>query len=201
MINYIKFSLLFIYELVINNPVKIIALVSAIVSINLTNFPDTKESTKIEKEIKVDSGYVYLHQEIINNQIDYKSEYFTTKQNIDKNGYMHSTSYSGFNVFFWILFVVSCLFLIIPLFMNDSDVEWELSEAMQFALGTLTTCELENNKYTFTCFGRLMGVHDRQISRTRICDHFNIYSIFDIFPLPKYKTKSQKRNSLIDDIV
>jgi hypothetical protein len=49
-------------------------------------------------------------------------------------------------------------------------------------------------------FGRLIGKSDTQINPRRVSDHFNTYFFSDLRKCPRFSTKTQNRNNLLDKL-
>jgi hypothetical protein len=49
-------------------------------------------------------------------------------------------------------------------------------------------------------FGRLIGKSDTQINPRRVSDHFNTYFLSDLRKCPRFSTKTQNRNNLLDKL-
>jgi hypothetical protein len=79
----IKAIPIFILNLIKKNPIKLIALVVAIITFPFLNsIPDIINETPIVKEIKLDGKYVYIYRDRINGEIKYETETFNKKQKL-----------------------------------------------------------------------------------------------------------------------
>lgn len=198
---YLKFILVFIFDLVRTNIIKTILLVSSIVCFNLAgDFPDTIDTYKIINETKVENTHIYFYKTISDNKIEYD---IITAENPIKmvNGEIRISSYNGFNVLFWILFSISTLILVVATFINDDDVGWELEDAWKEAFGTLIYCEEENGEYYYFALGRLIEKRNQQVSRRySITSELRIDGFRELYRCPKYQTKTQRRETLLNKI-
>jgi hypothetical protein len=71
----IKAIPIFILNLIKKNPIKLIALVIAIITFPFLNsIPDRINETPIVKEIKLDGKYVYIFRDRIDGEIKYETE-------------------------------------------------------------------------------------------------------------------------------
>jgi len=200
---YLKFFLTFLLELVKTNIVKTIFVVVSIISFHYAGtFPDTTDTYNVVTETKVENTYIYVCRTISDNQIKYENIWQEGKPIEVKNGVIASKSYSGFNILFWIIFSISTLLVVIAsLFMGDTDVSWELEEAWKEAFSTLIYCEEENGKFYYFALGRLISKRDRQISRGyRAAQELSISGFRDLYRCPKYQTKTQRRETLLNKI-
>ena len=198
---YLKFILVFILELVRTNIIKTILLVSSIVCFNYAGvFPETIDTYKIINETKVENTHVYFYKTISDNKIEY--DIITSEDPIKiVNGEIRISSYSGINVLFWILFSISTLILVVAIFLNDSDVGWELEDAWKEAFGTLIYCEEENGEYYYFALGRLIEKRNQQVSRRySISSELRIDGFRELYRCPKYQTKTQRRETLLNKI-
>lgn len=198
---YLKFILVFILELVRTNIIKTILLVSSIVCFNLAgDFPDTIDTYKIINETKVENTHIYFYKTISDNKIEY--DIITSESPIKMvNGEIRISSYSGFNVLFWILFSISTLILVVATFINDDDVGWELEDVWKEAFGTLIYCEEENGDYYYFALGRLIEKRNQQVTRRySITSELRIDGFRELYRCPKYQTKTQRRETLLNKI-
>lgn len=196
---YLKFILNYIIELITENPFKSIFLILAVISFHFAgSFASYDKATKIEKEIKVDTGYVYLYQKISDSEIKYDIIYSREKLNIDKNGYLHTIEYHGANILFWLIFGISMLIVIIASF--DSDSGWDFGDVRDRAFGSIVQSEIEEGEYIYFCMGRLVGKSNRQVRRKYIPGEFGVRGLRDLYTCPKYKTKSQNRENLLNKL-
>lgn len=201
MMSYLKFALVFIFEIITNNIVKSILLISAIVSFNFAGvFPDTIDDYKIIHQTKIEDTYLYFYKTISDNKIKYEN--ISSDKPIElKNGGIKVSSYNGLNVLFWIIFSVCGIVVLIATFINDSDTGWDVSDAWTDAFSTLIYCEEENGHFYYFALGRLISKTDTQINRRyRITHELNISGFRDLFRCPKYQTKTQRRETLLSKI-
>jgi len=196
--NHIKFILSYIFELIIENPVKSFFFLMLIISFYFAgSFPSYESKTKIEKEIKLDTGYAYLYQKISDNDIKYEMMYSKSQIKIDKDGYLHQTEYHGANVLFWVIFVISLVVIFVG---TITDEGWEFSDVYERSISNIVYCEIENGEYVYMMMGRLIGKSQRQVNRRYICGEFGIRNFRDIYACPKYQTKSENRNKLLNKL-
>ena len=119
----IKVIPIFILNLIKNNPIKLIALVVAIITFPFLNsIPDEIKETPIIKEIKLDGKYVYIYRERIDGEIKYETETFNKKQKLKSDVYLIEKEYNDINIFIWILFIVALALPVFGSFINDEIV-------------------------------------------------------------------------------
>jgi len=202
MISYIKFTLILLFELIKTNIVKTIFLIAAIISFNLTGtFPDVTDKYKVVAETKVENTYIYVFETISENEVKYDNIWQEGKPLEVKNGVITSQSYNGFNILFWVLFGILTVILIICTFVNDDDINWESEDAWRESFNSLIYCEEENGEFYYFALGRLISKTDRQISRNyRINQELRIDGFRDLYRCPKFQTKTQKRETLLNKI-
>jgi hypothetical protein len=110
-------------------------------------------------------------------------------------------SYNGFNILFWVLFGILTVILIICTFVNDDDIGWEIEDSWITAFTTLIYCEEENGYFYYFALGRLISKTDKQISRSyRMTSELHIDGFRDLYRCPKFQTKTQKRETLLNKI-
>jgi hypothetical protein len=199
---YLKFTLTLLFELIRTNIVKTIFLTVAIISFNLAGtFPAVTDKYKIVAETKVENTYIYVFETISENEVKYDNIWQEGKPIEVKNGVITSQSYNGFNILFWVIFVISMIVITIATFSPDDDINWESEDAWREAFNSLIYCEEENGEFYYFALGRLISKTDRQISRNyRINQELRIDGFRDLYRCPKFQTKTQKRETLLNKI-
>lgn len=200
---YLKFTLVLLLELVRTNIVKMLYLIFAILTFTYAGtFKDDVDSYNVATVVKVDNNYVYVCKTIHDNQIKYEN-IWDDKEIPMKDGKIYVSSYSFTNGFLWVIFGVLSILLIAATLMglNDDDLGWELEDCWYEAFGTLIYCEEENGKFYYFALGRLISERDRQVSRSyKITRELSIGGFRDLYRCPKYQTKTQRRETLLNKI-
>jgi hypothetical protein len=203
--NYFKFLLLLLLDLVKSNPAKCITIFLSIITWNIAGtFSDVKYEEKIDQYIEISGTHLYISSDIKDNKIKYELSQYKEKQELIDNKLVW-TEYSGWNVFFWVIFIISfgiwSISTLVGWFSYDNDdAGWDLKDSVIESLSTITYCEEENGIYYYLVMGRLIGKRDKQIRISDFRYEFGINSIRDILFCPKFKTKSQKRENLLSNI-
>lgn len=201
---HLKFALTFLFELIKTNIVKMIFVIGAIITFMFAGtFKDDVDSYDVATVVKVDDKYVYVCRTIQDNQIKYEN-IWDKKEIPIKDGKIYISSYSFANGFLWVVFVILSLILIIGSIIgqNDDDIGWELGDCWSEAFSTLIYCEEENGYFYYFALGRLISKTDRQVSRSyRITNELRIDGFRDLYRCPKYQTKTQKRETLLNKFV
>ena len=202
MLGYLKFSFVFLLELIKKNIVKTILLITAIISFNYAEtFPPSIDTYHVVAETKVENTYIYVYESISENKIIYENVWQEGKPLEVKNGVITSQSYNGFNIFFWILFGVPVVIVVICTFVNDDDIGWEIEDSWITSFTTLIYCEEENGEFYYFALGRLISKRDRQISGGyRMTSELNINGFRGLYRCPKFQTKTQRRETLLNKI-
>jgi hypothetical protein len=201
---YLKFTLTFLLELIKTNIVKTIFLITAIIGFHYAGtFPDSIDTYKIVAETKVENTYIYVYKTISDNKVKYDNIWQEGKPLVVKDGVIKLPSYNDFNVFLWAIFGISVVVLVITVFVGIGDdyIGWGLEDAWEEAFSTLIYCEEENGIYYYFALGRLISKKDRQISTYyNACRELSIGGFRDLYRCPKYKTKTQRRETLLNKI-
>lgn len=201
---YLKFTLTFLLELIKTNIVKTIFIIIAIIGFHYADtFPDSIDTYSVVTETKVKNTYIYVYETISDNKVKYENIWQEGKPLEVKDGVIKIPSYNGFNIFFWILFGVPVVVLVIaaPVGIGDDDIGWGLEDAWKEAFCTLIYCEEENGYFYYFALGRLISKTDRQIVRNyRITHELGIDGFRDLYRCPKYQTKTQRRETLLNKI-
>jgi hypothetical protein len=199
----IRYSLSVIWQLIITNPIKVTALTIAIVSFNYAgSFHNGTYKEPVVSEIKDGSTWIYLTRNSANSS-GYEVMTSATKEKL-VDGSLVLDDYNDINVVFWIFFVISTLIFsittIIGWINDDDDISWDLDGCLANSLNNIIYCELEDGVYYYMAFGRLIGKSNTQINPRRVSDHFNTYSLSDLRKCPRFSTKTQNRNNLLDKL-
>lgn len=156
------------------------------------------ERTKIERSVKVDTGWVYLYSRISDNKIKYELIQSNAPLEL-KNGFFETMEYHEMNVLLWVIFVIGIIILAIGTFSDEFG--WSWSDTKEYTIGKLVECEYEDGKYIYLLNDRLLGERDRQISSyKRVCREFDIYSLSELAIKPNYETKNKKRQNALQKL-
>lgn len=197
-LSYLKLVLVFLLNLITKNPVKLTVLSIAIITyIFAGSFDYIKSKSLIVHQFKDGSVNVYISKKESNNEIEYKTLTSEKEIEIDQNGYYHYHKYNDINVLFWTLFVLSSLWTIIGIFVDDDN--WEFVDIWRDSLLTLVNVELDGDTYYYMALGRLIGKSDKSLTYY-ILREFNIKSLRDIYLCPKFQTRVNKRNNILSKI-
>ncbi len=206
MTRLVLFPFFLIYELIGKNVIKtifsIVALITLYFSYNVdremvtTNrvyaqFIDGKNHTNYVVKDKDGNNYSLKNFDkplkITNNTITYKET---------------STARFALLLIFWIAVIL----LVIAFFMGLNgidEISWEFKDCWLNSLSTLIVCELEDGQYYYMVLGRLVYKSDKLYKKYRsdkLIERFNIYGFRDLMNYPKFKTKTETRNSKLDKL-
>ena len=201
---YLKFTLTFLLELIKKNIIKTIFIIVAIIFFHYADtFPDSINTYNVVVETKVKNTYIYVYETISDNKVKYENILSEGKPLIIKDGVIKLPSYNVLNVLFWVISVISVVVLVIAAFVGivDDDIGWELEDSWKEAFSTLIYCEEENGEFYYFALGRLISKKDRQISKYyNACVELSIGGFRDLYRCPKYQTKTQRRETLLNKI-
>jgi hypothetical protein len=199
----VRYFLGVIWQLIITNPIKILALILAIISYNYAgSFKSGTYKEPIVKEFNDGGIWVYIARST-NNSSGYEVMTTQSKQKLVDNCLVLE-DYDDRNVLLWILFgvtsLISVVSTIIGLLNGDDDIGWDLDSCQERSINNLIYCELEGDTFYYMAFGRLIGQSKTQLKSRSIADSFRIHSLSDLKKCPKFSTKTQKRNNLLDKL-
>ena len=197
---YLKLLFNFIKYLVIKNPIKILLTVVAFVTFHFAEtLPGEWEYVDLVSQAKHKNTYVY----VIGDEKNTSGYQVLTsdKQETIKDGQLAVWDYHDGNVVLWIFFGISTLIVVIATFVPEDDVNWDFEYVYQRAITTLIYCELEEDTYYYMVMGRLIEKRKDQIRYTsNIANELRLTNLSDIYRLPKFSTKNQKRNNLLNSL-
>jgi len=203
--NYFKFFTVLVLDLIQSNPTKYICIILSIITWQFAgSYEDAKYQVKVDKQIEIAGTHLYISSDLNDSkEIKYEMKQFEDKQELI-DGNLVWYEYSGWNVFFWVIFVISTLIWSISTIVgwvgSDDEAGWELEESIKEAISSIIYCEEENGIYYYISLGRLIGKRDQQVRRGNVRYEFGINSLRDVLFCPKFQTKTQKRENLLEEI-
>ena len=205
--SYLKLVFNFIKYLIIENPIKLLMVIAAIVAFNYAGtIPGGYEYYDIVSQSKDGNTNIYVirsHEQNSDNPYDV---YSSNKPEKIENNQLKFWDYHDGNILIWVVFGILSLliviFTIIGLVNDDDDViGWDIEDCYQRSISTLIYCELEGDTYYYMIMGRLIYKRKDQIRYTsNVAREMGIYNMSDVFRLPKFSTKTQKRNNILDKL-
>lgn len=195
----LKYFLNFFRYLIFRNPIKILFLLSAIITFNYAgSFKNGLSKIEVVTETQKGPDWIYVVVEK-GNSSGYDLLVSNKKEKL-VDGFLTEVQYNDLNILFWILFTLSTIFTLVSTFIgivnDDEDISWDIDGCRKSAARSLIYCELENDTYYYMALGRLIEKSSNQLQPHRIsCD-----SLEYIKQCPKFSTKTQKRNNLLHSI-
>jgi hypothetical protein len=188
----ILFPFVYLFELIRINIVKTIMIaVTGILFAYAGTIPDQTHERVILKEIQIGGEWVYLYDSSDGIEA-YSQRERETLVGKDKNIYRWK-EYTGGNAGLWIVFIILSIVTVVTMCVDDG--RWDFDEVFDETAKNFIKCEIEDDFYVYTIFGRLLAKERYQTSR------FSIYSIKDITMLPKYKLRSERRENKLNQIL
>ena len=197
--DYLKLYFNFIKNLIISNPIKIIFLIGAYISFNFAGtFKGSYEYIDIVSQYKDKNTYIYVVKNEANSS-GYDVLSFDKEQKT-KNKQLRTFDYHDANIVLYVIFGISLLCVIVGSFI-DEDTEWDFNHSYQIAISSLIYCELEDDTYFYMIMGRLIDKRKDQIRYTsNVAREMRIFNMSDVYRLPKFSTKTKKRNDNLEKL-
>lgn len=202
--SYLKLAFNFIKYLLIKNPIKLLMIIGAIITFNYAGtIPGGYEYYDIAAQTKDGNTYVYVIRSQ-NRENPYDVVYSNKPKKIQNNQLVLYGYHEG-NIALWVIFGLLCLLIVIFTILgienNDDDIGWNLEYCYTMAITTLIYCELEGDTYYYMIMGRLIDMRKDQIRYTsNIAREMRIFNMSDVFRLPKFSTKTQNRNNILNKL-
>ena len=203
--SYLKLILNFIKYLVIKNPIKLLMVVAAIVAFNYAGtIPGGYEYYDIAAQAKDGNTYVYVIRSHDGGENPYDVISSNKEEKVENNRLVYYDYHDG-NIVIWIIFGILSLLIVIFTIMglasDVDDIGWEIEDCYTLSISTLIYCELEGDTYYYMIMGRLIEKRKDQLRYTsNLAREMRIFNMSDIFRLPKFSTKTQKRNNNLDKL-
>jgi len=205
MTRLLLFPLFLIYELISKNVVKTIFLTIALVTLYFSYNVDREMVTTNRVYAKFIDGKNHTNY-VVNSGNNYSVKEFYKPLKITNNTITYKET-SDVRFVLLLIFWIAVIFLVIAFFMglsdDNDDISWEFRDCWLNALSTLIVCELEDGQYYYMVLGRLVYKSDRLYEKYRydkLIERFNIYGFRDLMNYPKFKTKTETRNSKLDKL-
>ena len=198
--SYLKLILNFIKYLIIENPIKLIMIVASVIAFNFAGtIKGGYEYYNIVSQVKDGNTYVYVTNSKSESNNGYEV-YTSDKPEVIKNGQIQVWDYNDANVLLYIigsiLTLIVLIVTIVGLVNDDDDIGWNIESCYQRSISTLIYCESEGDTYYYMIMGRLIDKRKDQIRYTsNVAREMRIYNMSDVFRLPKFSTKTQKRDN------
>ena len=203
--SYLKLVFNFIKYLIIENPIKLIITAGAVVAFNFAGtLPGENEYHNLLSQVKDGNTYVYVVNSSGKSDNGYEV-YTSDKPEVVKNGQLQLWNYNDANIILYIvggiLTLIVLIGTIVGLANDDDEISWDFEGCYQRSISTLIYCELEGDTYYYMIMGRLINKRKDQIRYTsNVAREMRIFDMSDVYRLPKFSTKTQKRNNNLDKL-
>jgi hypothetical protein len=199
------FPFFLIYELICKNIAKTIFLAIVLTTLYFSYNVDREMITTNRVYAQFIDGKNHINY-VVKDGNNYSVKDFDKPLKITNNTITYKEM-SDIRFVLLLVFWIAVIFLTIAFFMglcdNSDDVSWEFRDCWLNALSTLIVCELEDGQYYYMVLGRLVYKSDRLYDKYRsdkLIERFNIYGFRDLMNYPKFKTKTETRNSKLDKL-
>ena len=203
--SYLKLVFNFIKYLIIENPIKLIITAGAVVAFNFAGtLPGENEYHNLLSQVKDGNTYVYVVNSSGKSDNGYEV-YTSDKPEVVKNGQLQLWNYNDANIILYIVGGILTLIVLIGTIVgvanDDDEIGWDIEGCYQRSISTLIYCELEGDTYYYMIMGRLINKRKDQIRYTsNVAREMRIFNMSDVYRLPKFSTKTQKRNNNLDKL-
>jgi hypothetical protein len=161
---------------------------------------DVKRTHDIYKEIKLEGyKYSYVTTEINDSKIEYDIESFNKKPKIIGQKII-TYHYNDANILIWILFITCFLFVIVPIFTNDDDIEYEMDLVYSVTLSYFVSCDFIDNQYVYHTDKKIIGKSNRQINDSNISRYYDIVSPTNFNNCPEYMSLQRARQNKLNKL-
>lgn len=187
----ITFPFVYLFELIRENIFKTIFITLTCIFFSYAgSIPDQPHERTILKEMQMNGEWVYLYK--TSDGIEAYSQIEREKLVGKDKNIVKWKEYAGGNAVLWLGFIVFSIITIVMMCSNEG--RWDFSDVFENTIKYYIICEIEDNVYVYTIFGRLIEKSSYQTTR------FNICKLRDITILPKYTLRSDKRNDKLSQL-
>jgi hypothetical protein len=204
--SYLKLVFNFIKYLIIENPIKLLMVIAAIVAFNYAGtIPGGYEYYDIVSQSKDGNTNIYVIRSHEQNSENPYDVYSSNKPEKIENNQLKFWDYHDGNILIWAVFGILSLlitiFTIIGLANDNDDIGWDIEDCYTLSISTLIYCELEGDTYYYMIMGRLIEMRKDQMRySSNLAREMRIFNMSDVYRLPKFSTKTQKRNNNLDKL-
>jgi len=198
----IKYYLLYLFNLAKYNIVKLLCLISILFCVNfLINYqkPDAVKKTSIVHQMKIEEYYIYTYKEIKENNVEFNNLTYETPQKVINNQLI-TKSYSGLNIFVWVLFISSIITFLLVGFLN---YWFDLHGVFEKTAFRFIKMDFEDGFYHYTLFNRLLKKSNTKLQirevRHLLYNYSNLRETkWEPIFISKEDMREKKLNSLFD---
>ena len=196
----------FLKYLLISNPIKLLVLITAIILFNYAGtIPGEYVYYDLVSQSKDGNTNVYVLRSHESNDDSSYDIYSSNKPQKVINNQLVVWDYHDGNVVLYvfsaILFLVLLILTIFCIVNDDDEIGWDIKSCYTKAITTLIYCELEGEIYYYMIMGRLIEKRKDKIRFTsNLAREMRIFNMSDVYRLPKFSTKTQKRNNILNKL-
>lgn len=189
----------YLWRLIINNPVKLIALSIAIVGFTFAGkIPDNISEHNVINTFRFNSveGKKWVYVTLDNGSFDVFD--YDTEQPIIGHKLIHH-EFNIVNALLWIMSGIIIFFIIMLTFMDDNDLNWNGSDIWVKVKLTKVKCHLQDSKYYYVLDNKLLAESQDMIN------YYTIHSLVENYIknknlYPTFHTIEELRDKKIDRI-
>jgi len=203
--SYLKLAFNYIKYILIKNPIKLLMVIGAIITFNYAGtIPGEYAYYDIVAQTKDGNTHIYVIRSHDGGENPYDVVSSNKPEKVQNNQLVYY-DYHDANILLWLVFGILSLliviFTILGIVNDDDDISWNLEYCYTMAITTLIYCELDGDTYYYMIMGRLIDMRKDQIRYTsNIAREMRIFNMSDVFRLPKFSTKTQNRNNILNKL-
>lgn len=189
-----------LWTIISTNPIKsfFVALISFLFycAYFTSAYNDETVSSKILASAKIENTYYYFYDKDSNGEL--KTLKSDKPMTFKDGNYVRKELSGAFCILAaiaWIMLVVFAIFIAVAFGQDDDDFLWEFGDCCEEAFNILVRCELEEGFYHYIALGRLVGKSQEPLR------YYQADSFSSLLRCPRFKTKTQKRNEILNKLV
>jgi|LauGreDrversion4_2_1035121.scaffolds.fasta_scaffold11195_2 hypothetical protein len=195
--NIILFPIIYLLNFIKINKVKSIAIGLIILLTPILNsIEDRKEVTHVIKEFKHENNFCYLYYD--DGNLEMKTG--TTPFKLTKNNNIIEYKYNDANVFVWIVYVICFLMVVVGIFANDDEMNYELGKVFSRTVSFFTKCEVEDGKFYYYFGDKLIGESNHKRNDSNIAKYYDVTSLTVLNNCPEWKSIQRKRENILNKL-
>ena len=195
--NIILFPIIYLLNFIKINKVKSIAIGLIILLTPILNsIEDRKEVTHVIKEFKHENNFCYLYYDDGN----LKMKTRTTPFKLTKNNNIIEYKYNDANVAVWVVYVICFLMVVVGIFANDDEMNYELGKVFSRTVSFFTKCEVEDGKFYYYFGDKLIGESNHKRNDSNIAKYYDVTSLTVLNNCPEWKSIQRKRENILNKL-
>jgi hypothetical protein len=195
--NIILFPFVYLLNFIKTNKVKSVAIgLLILLTPFLNSLSDIKVVTHVVKEFKHEGNHCYLYYD--DGDLEMKTSLIPFK--LTKNNNIVEYKYNDANVVVWVVYVIVFIMVVVGIFANDDETNYELDRVFSKTVSFFTKCEVEDGRFYYYFGNKLIGENSNRRTESNIANYFGVRSLTELNNCPEWKSIQRKRENILNKL-